>query len=217
MDETQDAGSNVFEIDESPGNMDPLKTTAVTTQINTRQRILEASARLFAEHGYADTSVRDIASALGISNPSLYHHFKAKSHILMELLVEPMACVERSVAASMSLQGRERTRCIINGLLDSVEIHSGIVGRITAGATDQMPAELRAVASTANAMVLDLLKQSIATDHADLRVAMAVAAITGVVTDLVVRTSGGDQFVTQLQNMREPMMQLVLKVLHDPL
>jgi AcrR family transcriptional regulator len=51
----------------------------------TRGRILEAALRLFAETGYAETSIRGIAAASGVQSASLYAHFPSKEHILAEL------------------------------------------------------------------------------------------------------------------------------------
>ena len=51
----------------------------------TRGRILEEALRLFAETGYAGTSIREIASASGVQSASLYAHFPSKEHILVEL------------------------------------------------------------------------------------------------------------------------------------
>jgi AcrR family transcriptional regulator len=47
--------------------------------------ILEASARLFAERGFAATSLSDVADAVGISRPALYHYFASKDAILAHL------------------------------------------------------------------------------------------------------------------------------------
>ena len=41
----------------------------------TRQRIVEATVRLHAERGIADTAMRDIAAAAGVSVGTVYHHF----------------------------------------------------------------------------------------------------------------------------------------------
>lgn len=57
---------------------------AVVTE-GTRGRILEAALRLFAETGYAGTSIREIAAASGVQSASLYAHFPSKEHILAEL------------------------------------------------------------------------------------------------------------------------------------
>jgi len=46
-----------------------------------RDRILDNAAVLFAEFGYNATSVRDIAAALGITAPALYHHFRSKEDL----------------------------------------------------------------------------------------------------------------------------------------
>lgn len=41
----------------------------------TRRRIVEATARLHAERGIADTSMKDIAELAGVSVGTVYHHF----------------------------------------------------------------------------------------------------------------------------------------------
>lgn len=48
--------------------------------------LLEHSARLFASQGYANTSFQDIADAMGISRPALYHYVSNKEEILAALL-----------------------------------------------------------------------------------------------------------------------------------
>lgn len=49
-----------------------------------RQRILDAAFKLFAEQGYADTSVADVQAASGLSSGSgaLYKHFRSKEELL---------------------------------------------------------------------------------------------------------------------------------------
>jgi AcrR family transcriptional regulator len=53
---------------------------------STRERILREASILFTQHGYFGTSTRDIASAVGIRQPSLFHHFDNKAAIAEELL-----------------------------------------------------------------------------------------------------------------------------------
>jgi AcrR family transcriptional regulator len=51
-----------------------------------RDEILDAAAELFTTQGFASTSTRSIADAVGIRQSSLYHHFKTKDDILEDLL-----------------------------------------------------------------------------------------------------------------------------------
>jgi TetR/AcrR family transcriptional regulator len=44
----------------------------------TRRAVLDAAERLFADRGFAGTSMRDIASASGVSQPLIHHHFGGK-------------------------------------------------------------------------------------------------------------------------------------------
>ncbi len=64
-----------------------------------RAEILDAAAELFTTQGYASTSTRAVADAVGIRQASLYHHFAAKDDILEALLAEtvsgPLALAER--------------------------------------------------------------------------------------------------------------------------
>ncbi|AZG48039.1 TetR/AcrR family transcriptional regulator [Gordonia insulae] len=47
-----------------------------------RDDIIEAAAAYFAEHGYSNAGMRDIAQAVGIKGASLYNHFHSKEEIL---------------------------------------------------------------------------------------------------------------------------------------
>lgn len=52
----------------------------------TRQHIVEASMHLFSAHGYAQTTVRDIARQAGISDAAIYYHFHTKGDVLDALI-----------------------------------------------------------------------------------------------------------------------------------
>jgi TetR/AcrR family transcriptional regulator len=47
----------------------------------TRTAVLDAAERLFAENGFAATSMRDISSESGVSHPLIHHHFGSKDDL----------------------------------------------------------------------------------------------------------------------------------------
>lgn len=51
-----------------------------------RDEILDAAGELFTTRGYASTSTRAIAAAVGIRQASLYHYFRTKDELLCALL-----------------------------------------------------------------------------------------------------------------------------------
>ena len=51
-----------------------------------RDELLAIAAGLFAEKGFKNTTVRDIADAAGILSGSLYHHFDSKESMVDEIL-----------------------------------------------------------------------------------------------------------------------------------
>ncbi len=50
-----------------------------------RTQIAAAAARLFAEKGYAETSMRDIAGAVGMGLGAMYYHIESKEGLLAQI------------------------------------------------------------------------------------------------------------------------------------
>ena len=59
---------------------------------DSRERILQAAAELFAQRGYAGVGVDEVASRSGIAKTALYYHFGNKDGLLVAVL-------ERTAAA----------------------------------------------------------------------------------------------------------------------
>ncbi len=63
-----------------------------------RERLVGAAARLFASHGYAGTSVREIIRAAGVSRPVLYYHFGSKEGLYLAVAQAAVANYEAAFA-----------------------------------------------------------------------------------------------------------------------
>jgi AcrR family transcriptional regulator len=59
-------------------------------QQDTAEKIFETSIDLFAQNGYDSVSIRDIASAVGIKESSIYKHYTNKEAILQKIIKYPL-------------------------------------------------------------------------------------------------------------------------------
>jgi len=67
------------------------------------EALLERAAELFAERGFDQTSLQDIASAMGLSRPALYHYIDSKDDLLKRLVADLTAA---AVADDEQLRAR---------------------------------------------------------------------------------------------------------------
>ncbi|MGG1313690.1 TetR/AcrR family transcriptional regulator [Cohnella laeviribosi] len=51
-----------------------------------KDQILEAAAALFAEYGYYKTTTADVAKAVGVTQPYVFHFFKSKEALYLAVL-----------------------------------------------------------------------------------------------------------------------------------
>jgi AcrR family transcriptional regulator len=89
---------------------------------DTRELVLLAAARLFRHHGYAATTLREVADASGIKAGSIYYHFESKEQILGEVLDKGIQVVADAVRSRVdalppSATGRERVAAAVEGHL----------------------------------------------------------------------------------------------------
>lgn len=53
---------------------------------NTKKKILKKATELFYEHGFVKASIRDIVRAVGVTNSTVYIHFRNKDEILYSII-----------------------------------------------------------------------------------------------------------------------------------
>lgn len=63
-----------------------------------REQLLTIAVRVFAENGYHNTSMNDVADAAGVTKPVLYQHFASKRALYRELLAEIGAELRDTIA-----------------------------------------------------------------------------------------------------------------------
>lgn len=74
-------------------------TPTLAEEGNRRADIVRAAGRLFREKGYAATTIRDIAGAVGMRSGSPFYHFKTKHEILRAVVLEGMHAIHAAVEA----------------------------------------------------------------------------------------------------------------------
>lgn len=95
------------------------------------EELLAAAVRLFRQKGYHDTSMQDLAEAVGIQRGSLYHYIEAKEDLLHEIMeramrrlldaVEPVAAsavpasekLRRAVEAHLAVAASYRDELVV--------------------------------------------------------------------------------------------------------
>ena len=81
-----------------------LEPPGKATRSNTRYaEIIREAAQLFRERGYAGTTVRDLAKAVGVTSGNLFHHFGTKEAILL-------CVVKEGLGQATDLIERKRSR-----------------------------------------------------------------------------------------------------------
>jgi TetR/AcrR family transcriptional regulator len=81
----------------------------------TAERILDAAEELFAERGYNGTTLRDVATRVGVRPPSLYNHFASKDALYAAVLergIGPLMVVLARTAAAPASEPSDPERLV---------------------------------------------------------------------------------------------------------
>lgn len=134
-----------------------------------REQLLAAAVRLFAQKGYAATTVRDILRAARVTAPVLYYHFGSKEGLFRALAEEGMrrfrAAHESALAAGGSATEKIRRLCLGHAAVrrEYADL-AWVVEAILSGPPDAAPGvDFHAMASDSVARFEALVRQGIAT------------------------------------------------------
>jgi AcrR family transcriptional regulator len=92
----------------------------------TRERILAAALALFARQGYAGSSVRDIAEAVGVTKAALYYHFRSKEEIL-DALTEPIVAELEALVARAEARPAPPAAELLGTLVDILSRRAALI------------------------------------------------------------------------------------------
>ena len=89
---------------------------------NTREDVVRAAGRLFADRGYHGTSMRDLGKEVGLLGSSLYSHVASKQDLLVEVVAGGARLFEESAEKAMATEGTaaDRLDALIAGHVDVV-------------------------------------------------------------------------------------------------
>ena len=77
----------------------------ISTEDNTRTKILQAALKLFARKGYDGTTTKDLAKAAKVAEGTLFRHFSNKKAILVEVATEGWVDILTDLLTELSEMG----------------------------------------------------------------------------------------------------------------
>jgi len=92
---------------------------------DSRKKLLETATLLFAEKGYAGTSVREIVSRAGVTKPVLYYYFNNKEGVYLEILDMAAREQEKMLSDILKKEGTvlERLGYLFNEVYQRLQEH----------------------------------------------------------------------------------------------
>ena len=73
------------------------RRTQAERSLATTEQLVMTSRRLFAEKGFAGTSIEDIVRAAGVTRGALYHHFGSKEELFEAVFIREQKALDQEV------------------------------------------------------------------------------------------------------------------------
>jgi AcrR family transcriptional regulator len=99
-----------------------MKQTLSPPESTTTDRLFDTASELFWRRGYAATTTREIASAFGIQQASLYHHIASKEDLLYRICISALEPFVKDVPATVEQEEwpPERIKYLIHAHLTTL-------------------------------------------------------------------------------------------------
>jgi AcrR family transcriptional regulator len=172
---------------------------------STREVILGTAERLFAERGFAATSIRDIVGEAGTSAPSLYHFFGSKENLVIELINDRHAAYCDALEADLALAKTPFEVCqrfvkfVLTNMSKKPTTAKFLLG-VMFGPRQDVPTEVVDETLMRSQHILQARLRVIADDMPESRIVFARMMLLGMVTPAVLLflTSGVQSFSPKL-------------------
>lgn len=103
-----------------PSVPEPSLDDGAAAKPSARQRLMDASEQLFAEHGWNAVSIRTIVAAAGVNLAALHYHFGSKEQLLSEIFTaraKPIAEERVRLLAEIDLENDPSLERILEAFL----------------------------------------------------------------------------------------------------
>lgn len=145
----------------------------------TRDAILAAARRQFAELGYDRTTLRSVAAEAGVDPALVVHFFGSKQRLFIagvELPVDPGTVIHEVTAAPRSETGA-RLAAVLLAALEHPDVRDRWVGMIRAAASE--PEAARMLREVLETRVFAPLAEALGVEDAPLRATLAGSQLVG--------------------------------------
>ena len=108
--------------------------------------MLEHATRLFAEKGFAGTSLQDVAESMGLKRPALYYYFKSKDDLLDRLIADATtgpALELKVIAERADLDATQRLHAIARSSVAWIVTHTDRFLLLVKSESELSPANLK--------------------------------------------------------------------------
>ncbi|MEZ5256227.1 MAG: TetR/AcrR family transcriptional regulator [Ilumatobacteraceae bacterium] len=157
-----------------------------------REQLIQTALAVFAEKGYHEASMNDIADAAGVTKPVLYQHFESKRELYLALLDE---CGRRltdtlTAATTEAEDGRSQTevgfRAYFRFVHDDFDAFRLLFGS-GARRDEEFAATVRKVVDRSAEAIVPLIAADISDEHRR----VLAHALTGIVEGVSRHVAGG--------------------------
>lgn len=106
-----------------------------------RERIVESAMKLFAQEGYGDTSLREIAERVGVSKSTLLHYYASKDELLSAVISERDRRIDSRETYVRAARAADELRGLSVGASEDARTMPGLIEVYAVLSCEAVPAD----------------------------------------------------------------------------